>query len=204
MAPANSALVQIDDSYGKHEKKYHYFYQVLFACLLFIVSACTHRAITSSVPENTRAQVDWTSMEPDQVNTDGWNKAWTNLLNNAEQSFTPSLPRLLGVEVELVVGNAGAAEDQLTLTVLDAAEQTIVVISKTVATATSDHVLFTIPSGGVEVSPGETYRLKLTGGTTYGWKYIVGGYERGEATFNRKPLLSQARSSFLFRTFGAK
>jgi hypothetical protein len=44
----------------------------------------------------------------------------------------------------------------------------------------------------------------LSGGITFGWKYVVGGYEKGEATFNGKPLLSQARSTFLFRTFGAK
>jgi hypothetical protein len=36
----------------------------------------------------------------------------------------------------------------------------------------------------------------------FGWKYVVGGYENGAATFNGKPLLKQARSTFLFRTFG--
>jgi len=39
-------------------------------------------------------------------------------------------------------------------------------------------------------------------GATFGWKYIGGGYEKGEATFNGKPLLPGARSTFLFRTFG--
>ena len=46
--------------------------------------------------------------------------------------------------------------------------------------------------------------LRLTGGATFGWKYVVGGYEHGEATFNGKPLLAQTRSTFLFRTFGEK
>jgi hypothetical protein len=46
--------------------------------------------------------------------------------------------------------------------------------------------------------------MKLSGGTTFGWKYVVGGYEKGDATFNGKPLLADARSTFLFRTFGAK
>jgi hypothetical protein len=59
-------------------------------------------------------------MEPDQVNPAGWDKAWTNLLNVAEQSFTPSLPKLLGVEVELIVGNPGETADELTLTIVDA------------------------------------------------------------------------------------
>jgi hypothetical protein len=46
--------------------------------------------------------------------------------------------------------------------------------------------------------------LKLSGGTTFGWKYVVAGYEKGAATFNGKPLLPGARSTFLFRTFGPK
>ena len=70
-----------------------------------------------------------------------------------------------GVEVELVVGNPGAAEDQLTLTVLGAAGQKVAVVTETVPTADSDQVLFVIPKGGVEVTPGQTYRLKLSGGT---------------------------------------
>jgi len=144
------------------------------------------------------------SMRPDQVNTDGWDKAWTNLVNDAEQTFTPSLSRLLAVEVELVVGNAGAEEDQLTLTVMDWSGQTLAVVSRSVKTADSDPVLFLIPKGGVEVTPGQTCRLKLSGGTTFGWKYVVGGYQNGAATFNGKPLLPQARSTFLFRTFGPK
>ncbi len=46
-------------------------------------------------------------LKPDQVNTAGWEKAWTNLVNDVEQSFRPSMPRLLAVEVELTVGNVG-------------------------------------------------------------------------------------------------
>ena len=53
------------------------------------------------------------------MNTDGWDKGWTNLANEARQSFTPTLPTLEAVEVELVVGNRGAEEERLTLTVLE-------------------------------------------------------------------------------------
>jgi hypothetical protein len=143
------------------------------------------------------------SMKPDQVNTAGWNKAWTNLVNDAEQTFTPSLPRLMGIEVELGVANPGPEEDQLTLTVLDITGRTIAAVTKKVPKADSDQVLFVIPKEGIEVTPGETYRLKLSGGTTFGWKYVVGGYPKGVATFNGRPLLPDARSTFLFRTFGA-
>ena len=143
-------------------------------------------------------------MQPDQVNTAGWDKAWTNLLNVAEQSFTSSLPKLLGVEVELVVGNPGESEEELTLTIVDANEKELAAVTEKIQTANSERVIFLMPTDGVDLSPGQIYRLRLTGGATFGWKYIVGGYENGEATFNGKPLLQDARSTFLFRTFGAR
>ena len=149
------------------------------------------------------ASVQQASMMPDQVNTTGWDQAWTNLVNDAEQPFTPSLPRLMGVEVELLVGNAGTSEDDLTLMVLGATGRTLAAVTQRVSTANCDQVMFLIPNGGLEVTPGQTYRLKLSGGATFGWKYVVGGYEKGAATFNGKTLLRDARSTFLFRTFGA-
>jgi len=120
-------------------------------------------------------------------------------------AFTPSLPRLLRVEVELVVENAPrAVEDQLTLTVLDETGRAVTTVTENVQTADCDHATFVIPKGGVDATPGQSYRLKLSGGTTFGWKYVLGGYEKGAATFNGRPLLPNARSTFLFRTFGAK
>lgn len=142
-------------------------------------------------------------LKPDQVNTAGWNKAWTNLVNDVEQSFTPSMPRLSAVEVELIVGSAGEPQDDLTLSMKNAAGDELVSVTQTVKTPDCEHVLFLFPDSGIEVTPGDLYRIRLSGGTTFGWKYIVGGYPKGEATFNRKPLLRQARSTFLFRTFGS-
>jgi len=75
-------------------------------------------------------------------------------VNDVEQTFTPSLPKLMGVEVALVVRNAGAAKDQLTLTVLDATGKTVVVVTENVQTADCDHVMFVIPKGGLEITPG--------------------------------------------------
>jgi hypothetical protein len=144
------------------------------------------------------------SMMPDQVNPARWDKASTNLVNDAEQSFKPTLPRLLAVEVELVVGNAGPTEDELTLTVWDATGQEVAAVTETVQASDCDHAMFVIAKDGIDVTPGQTHRLKLTGGTLFGWKYVVGGYEKGAATFNGKPLLLQARSTFLFRTFGTE
>lgn len=144
-----------------------------------------------------------TSMKPDQVNAAHWDKAWTNLVNDAEQTFTPSLPKLLAVEVELVLANPGPDKDELTLTVLDTVGQTVASVTQIVQASDCDHVLFVFPKDGIDVTPGQSYRLKLTGETLFGWKYVVGGYEKGTATFNGKPLLPKARSTFLFRTFGA-
>jgi hypothetical protein len=151
----------------------------------------------ASVPPGT-----W--MKPDQVNAARWDKAWTNLVNDAEQTFTPSLPGLLGVEVQLVVANPGEKDDELTLTVMDATGQILAGLTQTVQATDCEQTLFVIPKGGIDVTPGQTYRLKLTGGTLFGWKYVVGGYEQGAATFNGKPLLPKARSTFLFQTFGSE
>lgn len=88
------------------------------ACILLLFLACRHQAGTNPIPKTGPTLAGLASLQPDQVNVAGWNKAWTNLLNDAQQSFTPSLPKLMAVEVELVVGNPGAPEDELTLAVL--------------------------------------------------------------------------------------
>jgi len=143
-----------------------------------------------------------TAMKPDQVNIAGWDKAWTNLVNDVEQRFKPSQPKLLGVEVELVVGNPDTGEDELTLTVLDKSGGTLASVTQTVLESDCEKTLFLMPDGGIDVIPGESYRIRLSGGNTLGWKYVVGGYPKGGATFNGKRLLPGAKSSFLFRTFG--
>jgi hypothetical protein len=140
---------------------------------------------------------------PDQANTAPWKNAWTNLLNDARQTFTPSLPRLTAVEVEFVVANPGSADDEVTLYVRNAKGDVLAVASKTVPVAECGHVLFVLPNGGLQVSPGEVYSIQLSGDSVFGWKYVVGGYANGAASFNGKPLLPDTRSTFLFRTFGA-
>ena len=63
------------------------------------------------------------SMTPDQANTAPWKNAWTNLLNDVRQTFTPSLPKLAGVEGELVVANPGSSDDEVTLYLGNAGEK---------------------------------------------------------------------------------
>jgi hypothetical protein len=175
----------------------------LAALLLILYATATVAPVSLATPAMALVPPGET-MKLDQVNRARWDRAWTNLVNDAEQTFMPSLPRLLAVEVELVVGNAGPTEDDLTLTVMDATGQPVAVVIQTVATSGCEHTMFVIPKNGIDVIPGQAYRLKLTGGTLFGWKYVVGGYENGAATFNGKPLLPKARSTFLFRTFGAE
>lgn len=164
----------------------------------------TFTAIISIRPAGGRQSARHALLKPDQANTAPWQGAWTNLNNSVEQTFTPSFPRLTGVEVELAVANPGPANAEISLMILNGEGVSVASVSKTVQVAECDHVLFLFPRGGLPVSPGEVYSIKLSGGDNlFGWKYVVGGYVKGAASFNNGPLLKGARSTFLFRTFGA-
>lgn len=137
----------------------------------------------------------------DQANTAAWASAWTNLLNNARQKFIPSRPRLTSTDVDLAVANPGPSQDTVTLTLLDSIGEPLVQVSKIVQAADCAHVAFAYPNGGLAVSPGQVYYIRLSGGELFGWKYTKGGYQHGAASFNGKPLLSDGNANFLFRTY---
>jgi hypothetical protein len=91
------------------------------------------------------------------------------------------------------------------MTLLNTGGEPMAVVAKTVPVDACRHVLFIFPYGGLRVSPGQLYSIELSGaGSLFGWKYVPGGYAYGTASFNGKPLLQDARSTFLFRTFGAR
>jgi hypothetical protein len=138
---------------------------------------------------------------PDQANNAAWANGWTNLLNDARQSFVPSRPKMTGAEVELVVANPGPSRDAVTLTVLNPTGEPLVQVSKLIQTDTCSHVVFIFPNGGLPLSPGQVYYIQLTGGDLFGWKYTEGGYKNGAASFNGRPLLSDRNGNFLFRTY---
>jgi len=149
-------------------------------------------------------------MTLDEANTAPWKNAWTNLRNDVGQTFRPSLPRLTRVEVELVVTNPavltnhpGPSDGEVVMSLHNAEGEVLAVISKTVLVAECSHVLFMFPDGGLSVSPGRVYSIRLRNAGVFGWKYVAGGYSNGAASFNGRPLLPDARSTFLFRTFGA-
>lgn len=192
----------------------------------YIFEAATEGQVQVKVPIINSSNPDWTQqhtfaatiqvgpasgnsrkrhafLTPDQSNTEPWKSAWTNL-NNAQQSFKPLLLRLTGVEVELVVANPGPASGEVTMALMNAEGENLAVVSKTVAVADCNHVLFLLPKGGVRVSPAQVYRIALNGGGgVFGWKYVKDGYANGAASMNGKPLSGETPSTFLFRTFGA-
>lgn len=142
-------------------------------------------------------------MTADQENTAAWKGGWTNLMNDVRQTFTPSMPKLTGVEVQLVVANPGPEEEEVTLRLLNASGEVLATVSRTVPAAECCRVLFVFPGAGLDVTPGEVYSIAPRAESLFGWKYVAGGYATGEASFNGRSLLPQARSTFLFRTFGA-
>ncbi len=166
-------------------------------------SDITFRVTIHVGPAGGRPPALHSMLKPDQANTARWQNAWTNLNNYVRQSFRPRLPRLTGVEVELVVANPGPDSAALSLMILNEEGLGVALVSKTVSVADCGHVLFILPRGGLRVAPGQVYSIALSGGDNlFGWKYVVGGYGKGAAWFNKKPLLKDARSSFLFRTYG--
>jgi hypothetical protein len=141
---------------------------------------------------------------PDQQNTARWTGAWTILGPNVlRQSFTPSVLRLTGVEVELANANPGPSHTEVDLKLLNAKGDVLSVVFRNVSLDDSEHVLFALPGGGWKVTPGQTYRIEVGGSDgALGWKYVAGGYKNGDASFNDKPLMLDTRGTFLFRTFG--
>ena len=75
------------------------------------------------------------------------------------------------------------------MALMNAEGENLAVVSKTVAVADCNHVLFLLPKGGVRVSPAQVYRIALNGGGgVFGWKYVKDGYANGAASMNGKPL----------------
>jgi hypothetical protein len=143
-------------------------------------------------------------MTPDQANDAKWKGAWTNLVNDVRQTFRPTMPKLTAVELNLAVANPGPEEEEVTLRVLNVVGEVIATVSRSVPVSAGSHTLFVFPEGGLAVTPGEVHSIRVSGEHLFGWKYVVGGYENGEASFNGRPLLPDARSTFLFTTFGAR
>ncbi len=74
--------------------------------------------------------------------------------------------------------------------ILNPEKMLVASLSKTVSADDCSHVLFLLPRGGLQVSPGQVYTIQLgESGGVFGWKYVVGD--------GLHPL-----GTFLFKTFG--
>jgi hypothetical protein len=178
---------------------YNFCRVVCCGAFLLATSGCDQRRALPATPATPATK---RVMVLDQANTAAWDGGWTVTSNDLRQTFTPALPRLMAVEVDLVLGNPGPAADRVTLTIYDAGGREIASTSRDVAAAGVDRVRFVFP-GDVAVTPGQSYAIRVSSRVTFGWKYVVGGYERGGATFNGRPLVTDTRTTFLFRTLGS-
>lgn len=144
------------------------------------------------------------NLRTDQENTEPWRNQWVNVDNVLRESFVPSLPNLMAVEVELLAVHPGPpATGKINMTILNPEKMMVASLSKTVSAEDCSHVLFLLPKGGLQVSPGQVYAIQLNG-EVFGWKYVVGGYGEGAASapHGSNPPLPDTRSTFLFKTFG--
>jgi len=157
-------------------------YQVVFSCaLVLVVTGCAQRRMQAATPT---LPLCLPVMVVDQANTGAWDRGWTVASNDLRQTFIPALPFLMAIDVDLVLGNPGPAADRVSLSVYDAAGNEIASTSRDVPTAGVDRVRFEFPHQ-VAVTMGQTYAIRVSSHTTFGWKYVVGGYERGAGHVQR-------------------
>jgi hypothetical protein len=136
----------------------------------------------------------------DQASSADANAGSTILTSGLGQTFVPTLPRLIKIEVELAVLNPGKSEDGVDMWLLNSKGEMLATASKSVPASTAEWVTFVFPT--LDLVPGETYSIRVHGGSAFGWKYVTRGYNRGEALWNQKPFGGDGRRTFLFRTYG--
>jgi hypothetical protein len=158
----------------------------------------------------------YANLRRDTENRGPWQGRWANpaispnkrFASMLSETFVPSLGNLTAVEVELVAAHPGPpATGDIEIQLSSNTSKPVADVWKTVSTEDCSHVLFLLPKGGVQVSRGNVYTLRLTEfDGLFGWKYVVGGYRKGAASApdGSIPPLPDARSTFLLKTFGTK
>ena len=159
-------------------------------------------AVLVIAPLLTRIAVCQTAL--DQENNPVWAGAAVNIVpaNHVGQTFTPTMPRLAALEVNLITGNSGRGADQVTMQILKSGEPTFTTTA-TIPEGFHGWWRFDLPRGCLAVVPGEplTIQIKDTNSAAFFWKYAGNNpYPRGEALFGGA---SFATNDFFFRTFGA-
>jgi hypothetical protein len=136
----------------------------------------------------------------DQASSSDANAGSTILTNDLRQTFVPTLPRLIKIEVELAVLNPSKSENEVEMWLLNSKGEMLADASKSIPASAAGWATFVFPH--LDVMPGQTYSIRVHGGSSFAWKYVTRGYNRGEALWNQKPLGGDGRRAFLFRTYG--
>jgi hypothetical protein len=166
--------------------------------------------IHSSIPENAPFNVTVdvlpdtrpNAIAPvlDQASSSDANAGWTILTNHLGQTFVPTLPRLTKVEVELVFLNPGESEGEVEMWLLNSKGEVLAHASKSIPAFAAGWTTFVFPN--LDVIPGQTYSIRVNGGSSLAWKYVTHGYNRGGALWNQKAFGEDGKRAFLFRTYG--
>ena len=100
-----------------------------------------------------------------------------------EQSFVPTLPCLVAVDVDLRTGNPGRGGDTVTLLVIGAGGQALTSVSQFVQEGFDGLLHFDLPGSGIGVTPGSILRIRLqdTGKVVFHWRYRENTYSQGQA-----------------------
>jgi hypothetical protein len=116
-----------------------------------------------------------------------------------EQSFVPTYPVLVAVEVNILTVNADRGNDTITMSILDNNGTVLVSRSKQVASGFSGWLRFDIDGGiNIPIATNLFIRLEDTGNYVFGWKYLGGDiYKQG----SRIKEGVAAEGDFIFRTY---
>ncbi|MCK4999960.1 MAG: hypothetical protein KAS23_10500 [Anaerohalosphaera sp.] len=110
----------------------------------------------------------------DQINLPDWDGGWVNIVpvNDVSQTFTPTLPYLTGVDVDILTGNAGRGGDTITAKIMRG-NDVLWSDSQYVDEGFNGLLNFELDIP-IQVTSGETIKLTLsdTGKVTFGWKYV--------------------------------
>jgi hypothetical protein len=150
--------------------------------------------------------LDDTLPELDQMNAPEWKGGAVNISpsNQVRQTFTPTLPKLVAVELGLRTGNAGRGGDQITMDILDRNNNILFTGSAFISEGFEGFFRFNVSSQGVPVEIGKplTIRVQDTGKIVFFWKYSDGNkYTRGDAFFCGNLFGS---NDFYFKSYGKK
>ena len=128
--------------------------------------------IDTTPPEPKTSQVEAIL---DQSNEPPWLGGWylINPENKTSQSFVPTYPILVAVEVSVTTANEIFGDDTIVMKVLGDDEQILASSSQFVLKGFDGWLRFDIQGGGINVTPGERLFILLEGidaKYTFGWK----------------------------------